>query len=78
MLFAEPDQLSQANSGMLELLQVTQLPPQLTGKVKTKEWMAKLHGMPASKKLSEDDVRQLMFDLESSYNEFMSKLNETS
>ncbi len=59
-------------------LQVTQLPPQLTGKVKTKEWMAKLHGMPASKKLSEDDVRQLMFDLESSYNEFMSKLNETN
>ena len=35
--------------------------------------MSKLHSMPASYELNEDQVRQLLFDLESAYNEFMSR-----
>ena len=36
--------------------------------------MTKLHGMPASHELNEEDVRQLLFDLESAYNEFINAL----
>ena len=52
--------------------QVTSLPPDMTGKQSVRSWMSKLHGMPASHELKEDDVRQLLFDLETAYNEFMS------
>ena len=55
-------------------LQVSTLPPDMAGKAKARAWMSKLHGMPASYELSEDEVRQLLFDLESSYNEFMANL----
>lgn len=34
-----------------------------------------MHNMPASKELDDDDVRQLLFELESSYNDFMAFLN---
>ena len=55
-------------------LQVTQLPATFAGKVKTKAWVAKLHNMPASHELDDADQRQLLFDLESSYNEFMASV----
>lgn len=55
--------------------QVVQLPGDFPGKVKVKAWITKVHTMPASKELNEDDVRQLMFELESSYNDFMAFLN---
>ncbi len=40
-----------------------------------KNWISKLHKMPASRELDETDSRQLLFDLESSYNDFMAFLN---
>lgn len=40
-----------------------------------KHWISKLHKMPASRELDENDSRQLLFDLESSYNDFMAFLN---
>jgi len=52
-------------------LQVTQLPSSFPGKTKIKAWVGKLHNMPASHELDDADQRQLLFDLESSYNEFM-------
>ena len=52
-------------------VQVPQVPANFTGKVKTKEWVAKLHKMPASHELDDADQRQLLFDLESAYNDFM-------
>lgn len=52
-------------------MQVPQVPGDFIGKVKTKGWVAKLNKMPASHELDESDQRQLLFDLESSYNEFM-------
>ena len=56
-------------------LQVTQLPPNFPGKNKIKAWVGKLHNMPASHELDAADQRQLLFDLESSYNEFMAALD---
>ena len=46
----------------------------MTGKKAVRGWMTKLHGMPASHELGEEDVRQLLFDLESAYNEFIAAL----
>lgn len=59
---------------MQSMHKVTQLPPEFEGKVKVKEWISRLHKMPASHDLSDDDVRQLLFDLESSYTTFMGLL----
>lgn len=56
-------------------MQIAQLPADFAGKVKVKGWITKLHNMPASKELEEGDVRQLLFELESSYNDFMAFLN---
>lgn len=55
-------------------LQVTSLPPDMAGKKAVRGWMTRLHGMPASHELGEEDVRQLLFDLESAYNEFIAAL----
>ncbi|CAM8912029.1 hypothetical protein QQ045_031485 [Rhodiola kirilowii] len=50
------------------------LPPDYEGKVKTKDWIMKLSKMGAADELSEQQARQLHFDLESSYNSFMAAL----
>ncbi|XP_042478249.1 vacuolar protein sorting-associated protein 28 homolog 2-like [Macadamia integrifolia] len=47
------------------------LPPDFEGRVKMKEWIARLSKMGASDELTEQQSRQLHFDLESSYNSFM-------
>ncbi|KAH0854888.1 hypothetical protein HID58_031352 [Brassica napus] len=44
------------------------------GKVKMKEWLVRLSKMGASDELTEQQARQLHFDLESSYNSFMAAL----
>lgn len=61
---------------MQSLHRVSKLPPEFSGKVKLKHWLSLLHSMPASKRLSPEEVRQLLFDLESSYNDFISILNQ--
>ncbi|XP_068324153.1 vacuolar protein sorting-associated protein 28 homolog 1-like [Pyrus communis] len=53
---------------------LTFLPPDFLGKVKLKEWIARLSKMGAADELTEQQSRQLHFDLESSYNSFMSAL----
>ena len=67
--------VSQDQAHALVLLQIAQLPSDFSGKVKMKNWISKLHKMPASRELDENDSRQLLFDLESSYNDFMAFLN---
>mmetsp|Transcript_14629 Transcript_14629/g.20201 ORF Transcript_14629/g.20201 Transcript_14629/m.20201 type:complete len:220 (+) Transcript_14629:248-907(+) len=52
------------------------LAPDFEGKVKTKEWLARLNSMRASDELTEDQTRQLLFDLESSYNAVVRVLKE--
>ncbi|XP_039745362.1 vacuolar protein sorting-associated protein 28 homolog [Pararge aegeria] len=46
------------------------LPEDFEGKLKVQEWLDKLSEMSASDELSEAQVRQLVFDLESSYGAF--------
>lgn len=50
------------------------LPPEFEGKVKMKEWIARLAKMGAADELTEQQARQLHFDLESAYNAFMAAL----
>ncbi|XP_026410547.1 vacuolar protein sorting-associated protein 28 homolog 1-like [Papaver somniferum] len=50
------------------------LPPDFEGRVKMKEWIARLSKMGAADELTEQQSRQLHFDLESSYNLFMAAL----
>lgn len=57
------------------LARVPGLPPDWGGRARVKTWVATVHGMPAAKELAPDDVRQLLFDLESSYNDFMATLS---
>ena len=59
---------------LLVMTQVEGFPAEFQGKEKVKTWISKLHSMPASQELTESESRQLLFDLESSYNEFMSVL----
>lgn len=50
------------------------LPADFEGKLKVKEWLTTLNGMSAAAELSEEQSRQLSFDLETSYNSFMQSL----
>ncbi|GJN17478.1 hypothetical protein PR202_gb04547 [Eleusine coracana subsp. coracana] len=50
------------------------LPPDFEGKVKVNEWLAKLHKMGAADELTEQQARQLNFDLDSAYAAFMAAL----
>jgi len=50
------------------------LPPDFEGKTKMKEWLARLSKMGAADELTEQQARQLLFDLDSSFNSFMAAL----
>lgn len=56
------------------LSKLTILPPNFEGKMKMKEWISRLSKMGAADELTEQQSRQLHFDLESSYNSFMAAL----
>lgn len=56
------------------LNKLTILPPDFEGKTKMKEWLGRLSKMGAADELTEQQARQLHFDLESSYNSFMAAL----
>lgn len=60
------------------LHKVPQLPPDFEGKAKLKDWMRRMNNMKASDELDEEQVRQLLFDLENSYNSFMRFLGPSS
>lgn len=53
---------------------IASLPPEFAPKTKAKSWYSRLYQQSASYELGEDEVRQLLFDLESSYNEFISTI----
>ncbi|KAL6542906.1 hypothetical protein OROMI_023605 [Orobanche minor] len=50
------------------------LPHDFEGKTKMREWIGRLAKMGAADELTEQQARQLHFDLESSYNSFMAAL----
>ncbi|KAK9808285.1 hypothetical protein WJX73_007572 [Symbiochloris irregularis] len=58
--------------------QISALPGDFPGKVKARAWISRLHQMSAAQELTPDDIRQLLFDLESSYNDFMQQLPNLS
>lgn len=53
------------------------LPVEFEGRSKMKEWIGKLSRMGAADELTDQQARQLHFDLESSYNLFMAALPNT-
>ncbi|KAJ7570728.1 hypothetical protein O6H91_01G133000 [Diphasiastrum complanatum] len=67
---------------LLDLLsslnRVPQLTPDFEGNVKTRDWIARLNKMNAADELTEQQARQLLFDLDSSYNAFINSLPKSS
>ena len=59
----------------MPVLQISALSSDSAAKTKTRAWVSKLYQMNAAQELSQDEVRQLLFDLEFSYNEFMATLH---
>mmetsp|Transcript_36862 Transcript_36862/g.81990 ORF Transcript_36862/g.81990 Transcript_36862/m.81990 type:complete len:211 (-) Transcript_36862:1536-2168(-) len=57
---------------------VQSLPPNFGPKEKAKEVYSRLYQKPANYELPEEDVRQLLYELESSYNIFLSTLKSRS
>eukprot|EP01035_Chromulina_nebulosa_P018525 gene18525-24243_t len=58
------------------LQKVSGLPPNFDGLVKMKAWLQKLNSLRASDEIEEDDARQLIFDIENSYNAFHAFLSK--
>lgn len=50
------------------------LPPDFEGKTKMRDWISKLSKLGAADELTEQQARQLLFELDSSYNSFMAAL----
>lgn len=53
------------------------LPSHFEGKKKVDEWLATFNAMAASDELDESQVRQMVFDMESSYNAFNKFLHDS-
>ncbi|KAI5080547.1 hypothetical protein GOP47_0003730 [Adiantum capillus-veneris] len=74
--------VDQVHPLLLDLLsslnRVPLLPADFEGKVKTRDWIAKLNKMGASDELNDQQSRQLLFDLDSSYNAFINALPSAS
>ncbi|KAL6071031.1 Vacuolar protein-sorting-associated protein 28 [Balamuthia mandrillaris] len=73
---AAVDQLQPLLSDLFECLtKVPVLGPDFEGKAKLNTWLTRMQGMKASDELNEEQVRQLLFDLESSYAAFHKALD---
>ncbi len=63
---------------MTSLMRVANLPSNFEGAVKLKLWLKKLNEMRAVDEIEEDESRQLLFDVESSYSAFHKHLQAGS
>ena len=52
------------------MCRMSSLPPTFEGRLKVKKWLDELTGMQASDNLTDEQVRQMLFDFESAYNDF--------
>lgn len=59
------------------LAKVRSLPGDFEGLVKIKLWLQKLNDMRASDEIDEEEIRQLIFDLETSYSAFHKHLSSS-
>jgi ESCRT-I complex subunit VPS28 len=70
------DQIHPLLTDLLESLsKISSLSPEWEGKVKIKNWLVILNKMKASDELNPEQIRQMLFDLESSYNAFHKSLS---
>ena len=75
---AAKDQIAPCLSDLVRSLhKVSQLPAEFAGKQSMQRWLERLDKMRASDELGEDEVRQLLYDIENSYNAFMQLLGGT-
>jgi len=73
-MFAK-DQLAPCLSDLLlSIYKVPQLPAEFIGKTSLQIWRDRLERMRASDELNADESRQLLYDIELSYNQFMQLL----
>jgi ESCRT-I complex subunit VPS28 len=49
---------------------VPTLPADFEGKQKVRQWLITLHAMKASDEITEEQARQMLFEMEQSHNEF--------
>ena len=56
---------------------MSSLPADFEGRIKVRKWLDVLNAMQASDELSEDQVRQMIFDFESAYNDFNRFVSDT-
>ena len=56
------------------LCRIPTLSQEWEGKLKIKNWLVQMNKMKASDDLNEEQIRQMLFDLESSYNAFHKSL----
>ena len=74
---AAKDQIAPCLSDLLTSLhKVPQLPAEFAGKLCVRRWIERLDNMRASDELGEDEVRQLLYEIENSYNAFMQLLGD--
>ena len=59
------------------MARMSSLPSNFEGRLKVRKWLDNLNAMQASDELSEEQVRQMLFDLESAYNDFNRFLSHT-
>jgi len=70
------DQIHPLLTDLLEsLCKVSSLSPDWEGKTKIKNWLVQMNKMKASDELNEEQIRQMLFDLESAYNAFHKSLS---
>ncbi|KAL2914700.1 Vacuolar protein-sorting-associated protein 28 [Polyrhizophydium stewartii] len=71
--------VDQIHPQLTELIQslnrVPSLPKTFEGRAKIRDWLIRLNKLKASDELSQDQVRQLLFDLDSAYAEFQRSLS---
>ncbi|KAJ1631768.1 VPS28 protein-domain-containing protein [Pavlovales sp. CCMP2436] len=63
------------NDLLVALIKIPNLPPNFVAKEKARQWLTVLHAMRASDEL--DEVWQILFDLETGYNEFHRSLSSS-
>jgi ESCRT-I complex subunit VPS28 len=63
---------------MTSLTKVNSLPADFEGVVKMRLWLRKLNDMRAADEIGEEESRQLLYDLETSYSAFHKHLNSGS
>ena len=59
------------------MLRMSSLPSGFDGIVKVRKWLNEIAQMQASDEISEDQTRQMLFDLESAYNDFNRFLSQS-